>query len=66
MVKRMIGTNACELDLPEAMRVHNVFNVALCKLYTGTLTRPTAIEVEGELEYEIEKIIAHRKVGRGY
>lgn len=66
VVVRMVGTNACELDLPASMRVHRVFNVALCKLYTGTLARPTPIEVDGELEYEIEAILNHRRSGRGY
>ena len=43
------------------MRVHPVFNVSLLKVYKGTLQRPAPVEVEGQTEYEIEKILAHRK-----
>ena len=38
-----------------------MFNVALLKLYKGNLTRPGPIEVEGQEEYEIEKILKHRR-----
>ena len=60
-VLQLIGANAAKLELPESMSVHPVFNVSLLKVYKGTLQRPAPVEVEGQTEYEIEKIIAHRK-----
>ena len=30
---RMVGENACELEMPEAMRIHPVVNVSLVKKY---------------------------------
>ena len=36
-VCKLVGENAAELQLPEAMKVHPVFNVELLKLYTGDL-----------------------------
>ena len=44
------------------MKVHPVFNVELLKQYQGSLTRPSPVEIDGELEYEVEKIVKHRRV----
>ena len=58
--------NACELELPETMKIHPVVNVSQVKKYHGSLLRPPAIEVDGQEEYEVEAIIGHRRAGRGY
>ena len=60
-VLSLFGDNAAKFDLPASMRVRPVFNVALLKIYLGQLTRPGPIKVEGQEEFEIEKILAHRK-----
>ncbi len=44
--------------------MHDVFNVSLCKKYFGQQVVPSAIEVDGEAEYEVEMIVAHRVRGR--
>ena len=36
-VIKMVGENAAELQLPDAMKLHPVFNVELLKLYTGDM-----------------------------
>ena len=62
----MVGDNACELELPEAMKIHPVVNVSQVKKYHGSLQRPPPIEIDGEEEYEVEDILDHRRSGRGY
>ena len=59
-----MGENAFELELPLAMGIHPVFNVSLLKLYQGDVPVPAPIEIDGELEYEIDAILEHRKMGR--
>ena len=65
-VQKLVGSNAAKLSLPDSMRVHPVFNVELLKKYHGNLTRPEPVEVDGELEYEVSGIIAHRKLRGSY
>ena len=42
------------------MKVHPVFNIELLRQYKGSLSRPSPVEIDGELEYEVEKIVKHR------
>ena len=60
-----INPVAYKLQMPENMRLHPVFHVALLKLATGVSLKspPTPILLDGELEYEVEEIISHRFVG---
>ena len=55
-ILRMVGDNACELELPEAMKIHPVVNVIQVKKNHGSLQRPPPIEIDGEEEYEVEDI----------
>jgi hypothetical protein len=75
-IKRMIGTNACELELPSTMRIHPVINVSFLKEYhDGTdsfpdrpieVTRPDPIvsENNGAPEWEVERILDHKSFER--
>ena len=56
-VVSMVGSNAAKLDLPVSMRVHPVFNVQLLKIYRGALTRPAPVVVDGQEEFDIERIL---------
>ncbi len=62
-----INDVAYRLQLPSTMTIHNVFHVSLLKEYKQGSFRPPPVplEIEGELEYEVEKILLHRekKVG---
>jgi hypothetical protein len=62
-VTEIINDVAYRLDLPPSMKIHNVFHVALLKPYVyGKRTPPPVpIEVRGELEFEVEKILDHKE-----
>lgn len=54
------------MALPTNSKLHDVFNVSLIKRYFGNNLEPLAIDIEGNEEYEIDRIVTHRRVGRGY
>ena len=56
-VLRAVGTNAFQLDLPMTMNVHPVFNISSLCLYHGVYSPPGPIIVEGEAEYEVDRIL---------
>ena len=59
-----VGANAFKLQLPESMKVHPIFNVSLLRKYHGEYSPPGPIIVEGEAEYEVERIIRHHRNGK--
>lgn len=69
----MINENAYELELPEGMgKAHPVFHVSLLKPYhsgaqerTPRLPLTWTIESEGQREFEVDSILAHRTKGKG-
>jgi hypothetical protein len=66
-VKKVIKS-AYELDTPSHWKVHNVFHVSRLRRYdpnTRVVAPPAPIEVNGDEEYEVEAIVAHRSVRKG-
>ena len=63
-----VGQLAYRLKLPESMsRIHPVFHVSKLKPYKASgrvQPPPVPIEIEGELEYEVERILDKRTVKR--
>ena len=53
-ILRMVGDNACKLEMPEAIKIHPVVNVSQVNKYHGSLQRPPHTEINWEEEYEIE------------
>ena len=59
-----------KLDLPNTIKVYPVFLVVLLfkdpdNVLSGQVNEPPpSINIEGELEYEVEEILALRKKGR--
>ena len=65
-VKRVISTNMVELELPRTIKIHPVVNVSRIKRYReqvrGQKKQPALpVIIEGEEEYEVEKIMNKRK-----
>jgi hypothetical protein len=62
-VEALIGKVAFRLGLPDHMKIHNVFHANLLQPYRSDGKRhPPAPElVEGELEYTVDSITAHRE-----
>lgn len=75
-VTKVVNTNAYELELPPTLKIHRVINVSHLKRYQDgsksfpdrpmEITRPPPIATEdsGSPEFEVERILDHRKVGR--
>jgi hypothetical protein len=63
-----IGEVAYRLELPPTLKWHAVFHVSLLRPYveSGRVLPPPLPEIiEGEVEYVVERILAHRDVGTG-
>jgi hypothetical protein len=60
------------VEIPQQWKIHNVFHVNLITPYKETelhgpnFTRPPPDLVDGEEEYEVEKVIDKKKMGRGH
>src|SRR5258708_3641083 len=69
-ITREISPVAYQLHLPIAWTIHNVFHVSLLSPYHETdahgpnYLRPPPDLIEGEEEYEVEKVINHRHTDR--
>ena len=50
------------MALPPSLRLlHLVFNISVLKPYHGTIIPPpNPIQIDGDLEYEVAEILAHR------
>jgi hypothetical protein len=63
-----IGKVAYKLNLPPNLKMHNVFHVHLLKKYQDNgkvQPPPPTIEIDDSLEYEVGRVLGHRKVKRG-
>ena len=68
-VKKIVSTNAVELELPAAIKIHPVVNVSRIVMYKEQvegqrLVPPAPVEIGGKQEYEVEKIL-NKKLFRG-
>ena len=66
-VKRIILANAVELQLPPTVHIHPVVNVSKLQMYKSQVKgqkamKPAPVIVEGEEEFEVEKILNKRKI----
>jgi hypothetical protein len=62
-VVKKVNQVAYQLDLPPCMKIHNVFHVSLLDAYKAdgaVHPPPPPTLVDGELEYEVERILLHR------
>jgi len=75
-VKKVVNANAYELELPPGMKIHPTINISQLKEYhdgsaafptrPAPLTRPDpeAVTNDGAPEWEVERILDHRRYGR--
>jgi hypothetical protein len=63
-----IGKVAYKVELPPNPKMHDVFHDQLLKEYRSNgkvQPPPPLIEIDDSLEYEVERVLGHRKVKRG-
>ena len=66
-VKRIVSSNAIELELPKSIKIHPVVNVSRVRLYKSQVEGqkkipPKPVIIEEEEEFEVEKILNKRMV----
>jgi len=66
-VKGIVSSNAIELELPKSIKIHPVVNVSRVQLYKPQVEGqkkipPKLVIIEGEEEFEVEKILNKRTV----
>jgi len=66
-IKKIISMNMVELELPSTIRIHPVVNVSRIHRYIGQVEgqrreQPTPVIIEGEEEWEVEKILNKQQI----
>jgi len=66
-VKEIVSSNTIELELPKSIKIHPVVNVSRVQLYKPQVEGqkkilPKKVIIEGEEEFEVEKILNKRTV----
>ena len=64
-VKSIVLMNVIELELPSTVKIHPVINVSRVRRYTEQVEgqkkeKPQPVIIEGEEEWEVEKIMNKR------
>jgi hypothetical protein len=63
-ITEVVNDTSYRLELPKSMPIHDVFHTSLLKEYIPSRMAkppPVPIEVDGELEYEVSRILTHRE-----
>ena len=65
-IKRVISTNAIELELLSTIKIHPVVNVSRVYIYKDQVEGqknewPLPVIIKGKKEYEVEKILNKKK-----
>jgi len=66
-IKKVVSSNAVELELPSTVKIHLVVNVSRVRKYVGQVEgqkkkQPASVIIEGKEEWEVEKILNKRRV----
>jgi len=66
-IKAIISSNVVELELPAAVKIHPVVNISRIRQYVDQVKgqkkeAPQPVIIEGEEEWEVEKILNKRRV----
>ena len=66
-IKRIISSNAVELELPSTVKIHLVVNVSRIRRYVEQVEgqrkeQPAPVVIKGEEEWEVERILNKRRI----
>jgi len=66
-IKKIVSSNAIELELPSTVKIHPVVNVSRIRRYVGQVEgqkreQPLPVIIEGKEEWEVERILNKRRV----
>jgi len=66
-IKKIVSSNAVELELPSTVKIHPVVNVSRIRRYIGQVEgqkkkQLLPVIIEGEEEWEVERILNKRRV----
>jgi len=66
-IKKIVSSNAVELELPSTVKIHPVVNISRIRRYIGQVEgqkkeQPLPVIIEGEEEWEVERILNKRRV----
>jgi len=66
-VKKIVSSNAVELELPGTIKIHPVVNVSRIHKYIGQVKgqkreQPAPVIIDGEEEWEVEKILNKQRI----
>jgi len=66
-IKKVVSSNAVELELPITIKIHLVVNVSRIRRYVDQVEgqrkkQPAPVIIEGEEEWEVEKILNKRQI----
>jgi len=66
-IKEIVSSNTVKLELPSIVRIHSVVNISRIRRYIGQVEgqrkeQPAPVIIEGEEEWEVERILNKRKV----
>ena len=61
-IKKIVSTNAVELELPSTVRIHLVVNISRIHRYIGQVEgqkkeQPAPVIIKGEEEWEVKRIL---------
>jgi len=64
-IKKIVSSNAVELELPSTIKIHSVVNVSRIQKYVGQVEGqekewPAPVIIEGEEKWEVERILNKR------
>jgi len=66
-VQKIVSSNTVKLELPSIVKIHPVVNVSRIQRYVGQVEgqrkeQPALVIIEGEEEWEVEKILNKQKI----
>ena len=66
-IKKIVSSNAVELELPSIVKIHLVVNVSRIQIYVGQVEgqrkeQPAPVIIKGEEEWKVERILNKQQI----